>query len=187
LDTTICLIHHETCAADGFGTLIMPAGTIENVLRTRCIEERTTEVSGELLVETFTNDRYWKPGFPMHLVWVNSYRYQFGQEEPVEDFTVQRLLDLTSLVGSLSAPSEVLHCRYDAVNGVLLFTCSDKEAVRSRVLDGQGRVIATTTVSSDRIWSQAMTIPLGDLADGAYLLEVVTKEKSYVVRFTAVD
>ena len=187
LDTTICLVHHEACAADGLGTLIMPAGTIGDVLRIRCVEERTTDVDGELQVETFTNDRYWKPGFPMYLVWVSSYRYQFGQEEPVETFSVRRLMDLTSRVGSPAAPAAALHCRYDPVNGMLLFTCSDPTAVRSNVLDGQGRVIATRTVQGKSDTSHPMTMSLGNLASGTYLLQVMAKEKAYVVRFAAVD
>lgn len=183
LDTTICLIHYDACSADGFGTVMMPAGVIENVLRTRCVEERTTEVGGEIQIETFTNDRYWKAGFPMHLAWVNSYRYQIGEADPEESFTVQRLVDLASLVGSGPVAPDALNCRFDPASGELTYVCSDPSAARAEVLDGQGRVIAAATFAGNRVPTRQMIMSLGTLACGTYLLHVVAEENAHFVRF----
>lgn len=183
LDTTICLVHHESCSADGFGTLILPAGVVDNVLRTRCVEERITDVDGEAQIETFTNDRYWKSGYPFYLAWVSSYRYQIGQQAPVEDHTVQRLMDLTSLVSADGIMPEALQCRYDPMSADLIFNWSGASSARAEVLDGNGRVLAAMDLLERPGALGQYAFPLGSLASGAYLLRLLTDGTTEVGRF----
>ncbi len=183
LDTTICLVRYESCSADGFGTLVLPAGVVENVLRTRCIEERITDVDGEASIETFTNDRYWKAGYPFYLAWVSSYRYQIGQQEPEEIHTVQRLMDLTSHVAETRINPVTLQCRFDPMTAELIFNWSGKSAAQAEVLDGNGRVITAMVLSGRPETMSQNTFHVGSLASGAYLFRLVTDGGPRVARF----
>jgi len=66
-----------TATADGYGTLITPYGTINNVIRVAMTNTSTIVGGGTTTISTITSQYYWKPG-------VGSYvAYNFTQQQTV--------------------------------------------------------------------------------------------------------
>jgi len=57
-----------TCIANGYGTLQLPWGTVQNVLRVRCVDVSTQTTPSTVLNTIDTTVYFYKSGFPFHVL-----------------------------------------------------------------------------------------------------------------------
>jgi hypothetical protein len=152
-----------TCVANGHGTLVLPWGSVNDVLRVRC----TTIVdmsSGAQHVDSVT--LFYHENFPWHLLKATrQITYQNGQPLPqnwsLEYAAQQSVMEIQQLNGQ--APTVVVFPSpaIDIVN------IRSKHTLTSiSIMDETGRILLSLNV--DGSWQYDITV--SDLSEGIYLL-----------------
>ncbi|MDX9750577.1 MAG: hypothetical protein RBT71_05810, partial [Flavobacteriales bacterium] len=127
--------------ADGYGTVVMPYGTITNVLRVRTVEERVQVIAGVGSIESVTiTHSFHKPGIRHALLSMTAAvtdvmgtitEEQYGSWIPAEEVGVHEALHEAIGIDVFPNP---------ATDQVAVVFGSGGGSLRMQVLDGTGRV-----------------------------------------------
>ncbi|MCB9169948.1 MAG: T9SS type A sorting domain-containing protein [Flavobacteriales bacterium] len=159
--------------ADGSGTLIMPYGTVNDVLRVRTIEDYT-DVSIVNIDYLFTTYFYYKPGVrhPVLTIFHDEVT-SFGTTTTNEflfwsQVTPGAIEDLTGdVIGMELFPNP-------ASDQVVLSYGGQGEALDLEVTDVSGRVVRTEHLSAQPLGFQVHDMDVRDLPKGVYQVRLIT-------------
>jgi len=166
-DSNVCRLRNYSCEADGYGTLILPGGTVENVLRTRCSVGTYSDINGVILADTLMEDRYWSPDFPYYLAavynsisWHNDELTFMAEADILTDLTVG-LKD-----NVLVRPDPM--ASYASGTGQLTIVTGLHGSLRSEVIDAMGRTVSSSAqVLAPGLGKLVRALP--QLATGRYI------------------
>jgi hypothetical protein len=165
----------NTMEADGYGTLVLPSGTIPNVLRVKIVEDYSDEITflGLTTVYHFEQYFYFKPGtIGAIFQYVHATVDAVGTitEEYVGYFNDDEVVGLeqieTLAVTVFPNPaSETITFQLDQFMGL----------VNIRIMNLQGQVIYTTS----SMGGSATTIDVSTISAGSYLLSLLSQGVQY--------
>lgn len=160
--------------ADGFGDLVMPFGTISNVLRVHLIENITDNtVSGSALIEG-SRFQYYKPGIPAPLVeTINNLINSTSSGQSLEQFVQWLSSDITGMeaVVDRSIGMDVFP---QPARGNTTVTYGARGKVDFTLLDPSGRVVRRIGGSVHAPGIHQMQLDLAGLSAGIYVLQATT-------------
>jgi len=176
-----------TGEADGYGTLIMPYGTVANVLRVRIMESQLDDFPGLYQVE-YSSDHfiYFKPGFHNPLLGIYSITtVLFGAPTTTQYVT---WLDGSAVsVDELSSKSIGIDVfPVPARDMISVSFGTEGGQLRVDVLDAQGKLVREESVTAS-IGIDIHTMDIGNLDAGLYHLRVTTKSGQQGVRRFVVE
>ena len=163
------------CSANGHGTLILPWGSINDVVRVRCRMVATIPEASVERVDTLTF--FYADGFPWHLLRASKrVIYQNGQAMP-------QILELeyasqasVVAVEEQKRSNEMLHLFPSPTQDQLNIRSPHLKRARAiNIYDGQGRVIRSEMLEPAHS-ADGFNIHVGDLPQGLYVLQLVTED-----------
>lgn len=167
-----------TVTADGYGDLIMPYGTVQNVLRIHVDETWTDIVAGQTLTGTTTVYGYFKPGFPTAIASVSTQNYAGTNS------MAGTMLDPTLVsVNELSSSQLGLELFPNpATENVDLMFSSPGGAVQAEVYSIDGKVVIAEQFTAQAAGIVRNTLNVGTLAPGTYSVKIQASNGSFGVQ-----
>jgi hypothetical protein len=153
-----------TGEADGYGTLIMPFGTVENVLRIHWYEEAVDDAGMFDVTSTYDSYLYYVEGQPWPMAHVITTSVTIlGNTETTQH--VQWVEEVTTSVPAIAATPEVSVFPNPATDMIRVHTAVPMNgAVTIAVVDLQGRVVREVR----NAWSEQMIVNVAELPAGLY-------------------
>jgi len=162
-----------TGESDGFGDLIMPFGTITNVLRVHLIENMSdVTTAGNATVEG-SRFQYYKPGIPAPLVETVNNVINTTNGQNLEQFTQWLASDITGM-GTALDRSIGMDVFPQPAHGNATITYGAQGKVDFTLLDPSGRVVRRIGGSLRAPGIHQMQLDLAGLSAGIYVLRAIT-------------
>ncbi|MFZ1332678.1 MAG: T9SS type A sorting domain-containing protein [Flavobacteriales bacterium] len=163
--------------ADGYGTLIMPYGTVSNVLRVKTIEDYSDDLDGNYEIDyLFTNYYYYKPGVHFALASV------YDQDITIFGNT-STTLSMVWAPGTAIGMDELLRNSI----GIDLYpnpTSAQTKVVFSgtagemqlELLDGTGRVVLAENLMGTSLGIMQHDLDVSGMPSGIYMLRITAED-----------
>lgn len=166
-----------TGIADGYGTLIMPFGTVTNVLRVKTVEDFSDVITGLYSVDyLFTNYFYYKPGVHFPLVSV------FNQTIIIDgQTTTQQSMNwmANSSIGINEAMQNEIGIELfpnpASTYTTVVFNGTGK-AMQMELVDATGRVARSENILGNSPGIQQHTLDLAGMTAGIYHLRISSED-----------
>jgi len=161
--------------ADGYGTLIMPYGTIDNVLRVWIQQDYTDILSGTTIDYDLDGYLFYKPGvkFPILSLWEIDTDFSFTSYSQFLDQTVVSIEEaLKNEIGVELYPNPAS----DVVDVVYSGTGS---AMMIQLFDMTGRIVTTQELGSGAPGIFRKSIDISGLNSGAYNVRIVDENGAF--------
>jgi hypothetical protein len=168
----------NSCVADGTGALILPWGTIDDVIRVKCRMVATIPGASVEHVDTLTF--FHRAGFPWHLLRARKrVTFQNGQPMPqnleleyASEASVVSIAEPSMRRGQMtvfpSPAQDLIHIR----SPLLL------KALGITIFDGQGRVMRSEGLTGSN--PVEIRLNIADLPSGVYVLHLITGDEDPV-------
>ena len=170
---TLDVISPTTWTVDGTGTLSCDGGTFTGVLKCRTTRIDVFVSGGDTGTVTRVIDRFWKPGYPVHVAEVRRSTFDFEGMPPTENVTVEVLYELA--IG--------LEERSDDASGLVIYPVPALRSatvvhmadgpVHLLLIDAMGRTVRHSLDPAAAPGIRRTELDLQGLASGRYLLRVV--------------
>jgi hypothetical protein len=160
-----------TVSGDGYGTLLVPGQTFNDVLRVKRVSAYYDTISGNPRFTEETYYEYYKPGIPHYILLHGFYTITSGAGNPVSG--AQLFFNSAALVTNVKANSNTIANYFIAQNGPQWYLqTQDKAAFISPLsiynLQGQLVMQEELIVSKE---SSSQSLPTAELAHGMYLVQ----------------
>lgn len=176
MGTDVNLDIHDSVVADGWGTLVTPAGTYSNVLRVHTFSTQIISMGSISLGESQTETYNWyKPGYHSPLMMMSYDTAGTGTPTLVDAkyFTgPSYTTGVSNVQANGLAVSVYPNPAIDAVT--VKFDAGNAENVSVTVTDLTGRTVATVDASTIVKGINTVTCQLGNVAPGLYIVRVST-------------
>ena len=188
LGTPVTRTGSITGIADGAGTLIMPFGTVTNVLRVKTIEDFSDDVDGLYTVDyLFTNYLFYKPGIHLPILSVYDQITTTAGSPSTNQLIVW--LDGAS-IGIAETPANTIGIDLfpnPASGSTSLVFSSEGGGLQLEVLDAQGRAVRTEQLNDMAIGIERHDMDLGALPAGIYQVRLLAANGQQGVRRLVIE
>ena len=163
---------------DGHGTLILPIGTFENVLRVKITEEQQSNLSDDLYISTY---KWYKAGYNLPIMEVSLYETLDGNavqrfyyaETPSHVSTPITFVKPTSHLNYTDLLSDFI-VQLNPLGGFdkLEYYLEQTSMVKLTVYDLMGKKIFIVDLGAQSEGEHTHTLELGNIPKGVYLIEI---------------
>lgn len=164
----------RTFLADGYGTLIGPAGSLTDVLKVRSeYVSLDTVVQGVAYTGQMVEDVFWRSGTPWPVA-VSFWNRVFAGGQLIEELRVgSAIAELPSFIEGLDA-SRLLHLWPNPSDGLVSISLEHSGPWTITCIDALGREVLRT--GSTGAGSSPLQLDLGWLAPGRYVVRVQDRQ-----------
>ncbi len=171
------------CEVDGYGTLQMPFGTVQNVLRIHMMNEIEDVMDMFTIEYTYDSYLYYTPGqfYPIAELVTGTIDMGFGSPTVIQ-FS-RWAGDITTDLATTSSPNDQLQVYPVPANDLVHIKDAGRigEVVSATVIDAAGRVV----LRSDLIVEHIIPLDLQNVRPGLYTLYLTDRRgKRMTTRFT---
>lgn len=185
--TTYTLNGTYTYNANGYGSVIVPWGTLSNVLRLESTEQSTQVGGGSTLVTTILRTAFFRPGTPIAIG--GSITYEYELDGAVVQTGEQSYYLQQGQVGVNELTSNAIGVQVmpNPATDVTTVVFGAEGDVQLSLSDASGRTILTQELQTLAPGIHTQTLDVSGLASGSYLVNVTNTRGERGVRTLIVD
>ncbi|MFK7755700.1 MAG: T9SS type A sorting domain-containing protein [Flavobacteriales bacterium] len=162
--------------ADGYGTLILPYGTIENVLRIKEISSSFDDFMGITLASNSDYQYYWyHEDYETIIASYEEFYTDGALVDRIASYITEQ--DFSSLVENYSAPKVSVYP--NPSSDIVNFEFPSLQNLNFTIVDSQGKTVLTGSVEA----SFNNTLTINNLSAGLYIIKGANNKKSFSTRF----
>ncbi|MEO8067103.1 MAG: T9SS type A sorting domain-containing protein [Flavobacteriales bacterium] len=185
--TTYTMNGTYTYNANGYGSVILPWGTLNNVLRLQSTEQSTQTGGGSTLVTTILRAAFFRPGTPIAIGGSITYEYELDgtvvQTGEQSYYLQQGQVGVNELTSNAIGVDVMPNPATDAATVVF----GAEGDVQLNLVDLSGRTILTQKLQTLAPGIHTQTIDVSGLASGSYMVNVTNTRGERGTRTLIVD